>query len=122
MNTIGYFFIGMVITLVVCLLTIAYLRPVLLKILIDLCGTEERGKFWMTFTNIILVALPLLSSLGFVPSTNPEVNIVYEIANQLKTNLFDFVLGLALVGSILLFFTASASRNGPPNKRDQNIG
>jgi hypothetical protein len=122
MNTIGYFFIGMVITLVVCLLTSAYLRPVLLKILIDLCGTEERGKFWMTFTNIILVALPLLSSLGFVPSTNPEVNIAYEIANQLKTNLFDFVSGLALVGFILLFFTASASRNGPPNKRDQNIG
>ncbi len=122
MNTIGYFFIGMVITFVVCLLTIAYLRPVLLKILIDLCGTEERGKFWMTFTNIILVALPLLSSLGFVPSTNPEGNIVYEIANQLKTNLFDFVLGLALVGFILLFFTASALRNGPPNKRDQNTG
>lgn len=110
MNTLGYFLAEIAITLLVCLLTIAYLRPVMIKLLTDLCGTEDRAKFWTTFANILLLALPLISSLGYAPAIISNSEAIYGIAHQLRNNFFNFVLGLALIGFVLLLFTASASK------------
>lgn len=110
MNSLGHFLVEIGITLLVCSLAIAYLRPVMMKILTDLCGTEERAKFWTTFSCILLLSLPLIASLGFSPSPNTGSNGVYEIAHQLKNNLINFVLGLVLIGFVFLFFTASAPK------------
>ncbi len=109
MNTAIAFLIEISVTLLIVVLILAYLHPFLRRILVDLCGTDDRGQFWTTFTNIILLSLPLISSLGFTPPvTNDALTI--EIVHQLKSNLMNFLLGLALIGFILLFFSASAPR------------
>ena len=109
MNTITAILIEVGITLLISILFLAYLRPFLKKILFDLCGTEDRAQFWATFTNIVLISLPLISALGFIPPIQKE-DLLIEIVHQLKSNLTNFMLGLALIGFILLFFTASAAR------------
>lgn len=120
MNTITVFLIEILITLLVVFLTLAYLRPFLRRILVDLCSTDDRAQFWTTFTNIVLVALPLISALGFTPPGSAE-NTVIAIVHQLKSNLTNFMLGFVLIGFVLLFFSASASRSVKREKQPENV-
>ena len=103
------------ITLFIVLLILGYLRPFLRRILGDLCGTDERAQFWTTFTNIILLSLPMISALGFSPTTS-LANPLIVVARQLKFNLMSFISGLILIGFVLLFFTIFASRT--PKKEE----
>ena len=107
MDTI--FLIESAITLLIVFLILGYLRPFLRRILRDLCGTDDRAQFWTTFTNIILLSLPMISALGFSPTTS-LANPLTVVARQLKSNLMSFILGLILIGFVLLFFTIFASR------------
>jgi len=103
------FLIECAITLLIVFLILGYLRPFLRRILSDLCGTDDRAQFWTTFTNIILLSLPMISALGFSPTTSLSDPLIV-IARQLKSNLMSFIGGLILIGFVLLFFTVFASR------------
>ena len=109
MNIIITFSIEIAITLLIVIFVLAYLRPFLRRILLDLCGTEDRAQFWTTFTNIVLLSLPMISALGFSPTTSLS-NTVLVVAHQLKSNLLSFIFGLAFIGSVLAFFTLLTSR------------
>lgn len=108
METSIIFLIQISITALIVILVLAYLRPFLRRLLVDLCGTDERAQFWTTFSNIILFALPLLAALGFSPTLSEDG--LTQIVHQLKANLTNFMLGLVLIGFVLLLFSASASR------------
>ncbi len=43
----------------------AYLRPVLRRLLVDLCGTAERADFWLRVTVVLLALAPLAAVLLF---------------------------------------------------------
>ena len=109
MNINTVFLIESVASMLIVFLTLVYLRPFLRRILLDLCGTDERAQFWTTFTNILLLSLPMISALGFYPDTS-FANPLIAVARQLKSNLLSFVMGLILVGFVLLFFTVFSSR------------
>ena len=115
MNIIVAFFIEIAITLLIVLLVLGYLRPFLRRILLDLCGTDDRAQFWTTFTNIVLLSLPMISALGFSPTTSLS-NSILVVAHQLKSNLLSFIFGLALIGFVLAFFTLLTSRPSERNK------
>jgi len=104
MNTDQLFLTQVAITFLIILVVLGYLRPFLRKILLDICGTDERAQFWTAFTNIILLSLPVISGLGFSPTTS-LANPMLVVANQLKSNLLSFLFGLMLIGFILMFFT-----------------
>ena len=109
MNTGVVFLLEISITLLMVILILGYMRPFLRRILLDLCGTDDRAQFWTAFTNIVLLSLPLISALGFTPPASEE-NITIEIIHQLRSNLTSFMLGLALIGFVLLLFSTAASR------------
>lgn len=117
MNTGLVFLIEISITLLVVILMLAYLRPFLRRILVDICGTEDRAQFWTTFTNIVLLSLPLLAALGFTPPA--EGDPVIGVIHQLKSNLTNFLLGMVFIGFILLIFSASTSG---AIKREKQVG
>lgn len=110
MNTATVFFIEIVFTVLIVVAILGYMRPVLRRILVDLCGTDDRAHFWATFTNIFLLSLPLISALGFTPPAS-ENDLTIGIIHQLRSNLTYFMLGLALIGFILLLFSSAASRS-----------
>ena len=110
MNLITLFLLQLAITLAACLLLAGYLRPTLKRVLIDLCGTEERAQFWVKFSLILLVLLPIIFGLGFNPETTSADTQFLALAGQLRWNIFGFVLALVAIGAAVAFFALVAPR------------
>ncbi|GAB4431806.1 MAG: hypothetical protein Kow002_19980 [Anaerolineales bacterium] len=110
MNALLSFAIEVILTLVACFLLARYLRPHLRKVLLDLCGTEERAQFWTIFSNILLVGLPVIISLGFRPEGVTFEESAFEIIGRLSGNLAGFIFALVLVGIGVGFFALVAPR------------
>lgn len=108
MNTILAFAIEVVITFIICALTFRYLRPYLNRILIDLCGTEERAKFWTVFSNILLVGFPVLIGLMRRPESNQAEELFFELTRQTSANVIAFMVTLVGVGFIVSIFALFA--------------
>jgi len=110
MNNILFFLLEVILTLVICGLVFHYLRPYLNRILVDLCGTEERAQFWTVFSNIILVGLPLLIALTYQPQAGNAEELFFEITRRISGNLTGFLFALIGVGLIVSFFALVAPR------------
>ena len=110
MNIIVSFLIEVGITVAAASIIAAYLRPFLRKILIDLCGTEDRAQFWLAFTNIWLVGMPVILSLNYSPLSRRPEEIFFEVAGKLSGNLGGFLFALACVGVAVTFFALIAPR------------
>jgi uncharacterized membrane protein YhaH (DUF805 family) len=111
MNTILFFLLEVILTLTICIFIVRYLRPFLSRILVDLCGTEERAQFWSVFSSIILVGLPLLISLTYQPEASSAEALFFEIARRISGNLMSFLIALIGIGFIVSFFALVAPRN-----------
>jgi hypothetical protein len=110
MNTILSFLIEVALTVVIAFLLAGYLRPFLRKILIDLCGTEDRARFWTAFSNILLIGVPVIFALSHRPEAdNPEA-LFFEVAGKLSGNLGGFLAALIGIGLIVSFFALVAPR------------
>ncbi len=97
-------------TVLACVSITAYLRPYLKRVLLDLCKTDERAQFWMAFSNIILIGLPIIIALGFRPEAVPSEAAVFEIIGRLSGNLAGYLFALVGVGIIVSFFALVAPR------------
>ena len=111
MNTILLNFVQLVLTLIVCILLTAYIRPHLKHLLTDLCGTEGRAQFWVIFTNILLILIPVLFGMGYHPESASSGQWPFELTRQMRINLFGFVLSLLLAGTAVGFFVLVAPKN-----------
>jgi hypothetical protein len=110
MNTILSFAIEVGLTLIVSALLAGYLQPFLRKVLLDLCGTEDRARFWTAFSNILLIGVPVTFALSHHPEAeNPEA-LFFEIAGKLSGNLGGFLAALIGIGLIVSFFALAAPR------------
>jgi predicted membrane protein len=110
MNAISIYLTQILMTTFGLFLLLAYLRPHLKRVLVDLCGSEQRAQFWTVFSNIVLMAVPILFGLGFHPEATGAQNIFFEIVNQIKLNLLGFVLGLLGAGFVVMLFALVAPR------------
>src|SRR5256885_16067542 len=80
---------------------VAYLRNALRSLLIELCGTAERANFWLAFSNVTLVLVPLIFALAYEPETAPNKNVIFEMAAQLKNVFVGFVAKLTAIALFL---------------------
>jgi uncharacterized membrane protein YhaH (DUF805 family) len=110
MNTILFFLLEVILTLSICMLVFRYMRPFLSRILVDLCGTEERAQFWTVFSHIILVGLPLLISLTYQPEASQTEELFFEITHRISGNMLGFLFSLLGVGLIVSVFALVAPR------------
>lgn len=110
MNTIFAFLIEVIATFVICTLIFRYLRPFLNRLLVDLCGTEERAQFWTVFSSIILIGLPLLFGLMYQPEANKAEELFFELTRRVSGNLISFMFALVGIGFIVSFFALVAPR------------
>ena len=97
-------------SLCISLLLVGYLRPFLRKILADLCGTEDRAQFWTAFSNILLIAMPLIFALSYKPQAKNTEALFFEVTGKLSGNLGGFLLALIGIGAIVSFFALVAPR------------
>ncbi|HXY24859.1 MAG TPA: hypothetical protein VEI73_09425 [Candidatus Acidoferrum sp.] len=101
--------IGLVALLSVSL--VAYIKTHLRALLIELCGTAERASFWLAFSNVTLVLVPLTFALDYTPDFAAEKNAIFEMATQLKHAIIGFVIALSLLAFILFRFIPRSQGN-----------
>jgi hypothetical protein len=81
-----------------------YFKPHLKKILLELNGDKERpANFWVAYTTIILMLVPLIFAIWIVPA-DKDVSIFFQISKQLKWSLMGLVASLVIVGIIIISF------------------
>ncbi len=98
MESLTYFLIEMTISISVGLIVLAILSNPLRKLLIDLCGTEERANFWMTYSNIMLILAPLLTNIMFGISGTVRVQDFYFYKLSFGCALFGVFGALLFLG------------------------
>ena len=104
MPTILSFIVEVALTAGISAMIIAYLRPFLQKVLIDLCGTEDRAHFWTAFSNILLIGMPVMFALHYRPEARNTEELFFEVAGKLSGNLAGLLLALIGIGFIVSFF------------------
>lgn len=99
MNEISIFLTGVSLTLAISLIVVFYLNKNLLNLLIDICGTENRAKFWVSISNICLMLFPFMIVLAYQP--NIEVPAVFEMSKIISFALYG-VIGTILTISFMI--------------------
>lgn len=110
MNAIWIYLFQLAVTVGISLAVVIYFRPYLRLILVDLCGTQDRAQFWMVFSSILLVGLPLIFGMGYNPLESASGMQFYDAASQVRVNLMGFLLALIGIGGAVSFFALVAPR------------
>jgi uncharacterized membrane protein YhaH (DUF805 family) len=104
MSSIFVFLLGLAITIGLSLAIVWYLSSHMEWVLIDLCGTERRADFWMAFSNIILILVPLIFAMQVSSAAGDSGPLVLQLIYQLKWSLIGLVTSLLALGAILSLF------------------
>lgn len=98
MNEVSLFIIEILIGLSVSACVIFILNKPLTNVLIDICGTEVRAKFWVIYSSLMLVIAPLLTSIVFGKShAVAEANFVFY-KTAFGSILFGVFISLVIIG------------------------
>jgi uncharacterized membrane protein YhaH (DUF805 family) len=92
---------------------VAYVKSHLKTLLVELCGTADRASFWLAFSNVTLVLVPLIFALDYKPEFGPDRNFVFEMATQLKHAIIGFVLAFSVLAIVLFRFIPRNKSNAP---------
>ena len=110
MNTIVSYLIQLALTFTVVSLIVGYLRPHLRRVLVDLCGTEDRAQFWTMFSNILLIGMPMIFAMNYRPQFSNTEDLFFDVAGKLSGNLGGLLLALVCIGIIVSFFALVAPK------------
>ena len=76
----GYtFLIGLSLATVLGFAVTIYLKVYLKDILVDLCGTEARAAFWMAFSNVTLILVPMVFAMQFHPKMGDSLPVIFQL-------------------------------------------
>lgn len=104
MNVTSIFLSDLAITIAACTGIVLYVAKHLQSLLIELCGTADRANFWLVFSNVALVLVPVIFALDYRPEFGPGKPVVFEIAAQLRYALIGFIASFGALALILLWF------------------
>lgn len=68
MNEFQLFITGVILAVVFSLLVVLYIRQPLYRILVDLCGTDDRARFWAQITHLSFILVTMLMAFSYRPS------------------------------------------------------
>jgi len=110
MNALSSYLIDLALTLIIAALLTFALRNALSRVLLDLCGTPERAHFWLQFSTIMLIAMPVVIGLGFTPEADGGRALFFETGQQLGHNLMGYLFALTITGGFISIFALLAPR------------
>lgn len=110
------FLLGMMLTLVTAFAIVTYMRRPLHRILVELCGTQERAEFWVSFSNITLTLIPLIFAMQYTPELKAGTTVALELAAQLKWALVGLLAAVLILGWVISsFIKRQAAPTAAPN-------
>jgi hypothetical protein len=101
MNPVIGFVFGLIVTMGVVFVVLLYLRNPLQAILKDLCGTDERARFWTAFSNTVVFLVPLALALDHQPALNGTEPSVFVISGQIESAVMGLIVSVMAVGIVL---------------------
>ena len=111
MSPTAAFLLDVALTTLLFVGIVAYIKKHLKTLLLELCGTTERASFWLAFSNVALVLVPLIFALDYKLEFGPEKTAIFEMATQLKYALVGFVITLCSLALILFRFIPRDKNN-----------
>jgi hypothetical protein len=107
MKEVSVFAIAAVLTVLVSGAVIFIIRRHFGNVLRDLTGTSERAAFWVTFTSILLVIIPLIA-LMFVPRwMDADAPLLFRVLAYSRWSLAAMVATMICYAFILIWFVQS---------------
>jgi uncharacterized membrane protein YhaH (DUF805 family) len=104
MNPTVAFLSDVALAIAISFATVAYVKRHLRSLLVELCGTAERANFWLAFSNVTLVFVPLIFVLDYKPEFGQDKTLIFEMATQLKYAMTGFVIALGTLALAMLRF------------------
>ncbi len=101
MNSSLLFTSGLVATLAVSAVVVVYLRRPLEKLLVELCGNQNRAEFWTAFSAVTVGLVPVIFALSCPPSVNPAAPALLEVAEQVKWGFIGMALSVLMLGWVI---------------------
>lgn len=105
-------------TIVVTLAVIGLLWLPLFRLLVDLCGNQERAIFWRNLSAIFLVLVPI-TALMLARDEFPNANYAIAVVDQLRWALAGLIIALFLIALGVSAFIPHPSRATVAVNRDQ---
>ncbi len=112
------FLLGLGLTLVATFAIVRYLRSPLLDILVEICGTNERAAFWVSFSNVTIILVPLIFAMQYTPELKAGSTAVLELAAQLKWALGGLLFSVLILGWVLSSFIRRQSGHPGSDKSE----
>jgi hypothetical protein len=100
---------GLMLTLVVSVGVVGYMNAPLRKLLRELCGDPQRSDFWVVFSNVTVVLLPVIFAIPSEPVAHPGAISLLEVCEQLKWGMVGLVVSVLMLGWILGRFIPKSS-------------
>lgn len=104
MSEAQLFYTGLAISLLISLLVVVYLRKPLFRLLVDLCHTEDRARFWVQITTLTFLMAAMFMALTYHPHNTPATH--YYLVSIFSRTLF----GLLGVTGFLTFVISIFAR------------
>ncbi|HEX4485667.1 MAG TPA: hypothetical protein VH088_05335 [Terriglobales bacterium] len=121
MNVSLLFLCGLMVTAAMSFGAVAYLQRPLRKLLVELCGNDDRAQFWTVFSNLTVAFVPLVAALQYQPSPTGTSPALIEIGAQLKWGLVGLVLSVLILGKILMKFIPRVGISTIPKTEAQPV-
>ncbi len=104
MSDVTIFLIAEVLTLAFSVGVVLFVRRHLCNILTDLTGAATRADFWIAFTSVLLVVVPLLVVM-FVPRNRDlDAPDLFRVVAQLRWGLAGLIATLLSLAFIIIWF------------------
>ena len=103
------FVTGLFLTVTTSLIVVAYFNEKLNDNLKDVCGTEQRAKFWAGLCNFSIVSVPLTFTLFNQNAPEKRFFEFYEIIGTYRWSLIGLMSMLGTIGIALSLFVKKAS-------------
>lgn len=105
------FSVEIALTLLISAAAITTLNQPLRTLLDELCGTNQRSKFWTRYTHLMLVITPLFLVVGFGTPDNATMIDLHLLKGVLRSALLGLFVALAIIGFQLVRFTRTHTAN-----------
>lgn len=112
------FIADLFLTILVCVGVVLYIRGHLTPLVTELCGSATRAQFWLAFSNVTLVLVPVIFALSAEPELEPGKPAAFVMAEHLKLSLLGLASGLAVLAMVLMIFIRRFPI-GPAQERQQ---
>jgi len=99
MQELKLFAIELLISFGISAIVLLFLNKPLYRLLIDLCGTEARAKFWLIYSNVMLVIAPLLFVIIFGKSNSDKIELFSFYKTAFGSSLAGVFISLAVIGT-----------------------